>query len=108
MVRNGNKGSFLDDSFVKPENSQRNLNQGQTVPRIEGEKSFLEMEDLYRNSSEEMFLKYFMETSNVMPAPSMEMLGFKNLSHNFRHADSEELFKSWLTNGEARGALFPS
>jgi hypothetical protein len=105
MVRNGNQGSFTDDSFVKPESSQRNFNQGQTVPRIEGEKSFLEMDDLYRNSSEEMFLKYFMETSNGMPAPSMEMLGFKNLSHNFRHADSEELFRSWLTNGEARGAL---
>ncbi|KAJ6327035.1 hypothetical protein OIU78_014007 [Salix suchowensis] len=29
----------------------------------------------------------------------MEMLGFKNLSQNIR-TDSEELFKSWLTNGE--------
>lgn len=98
----------MDDSFVKPESSLRNLNQGQTVPRIEGEKSFLEMEDLYRNSSEEMFLKYFMEASNVMPEPSMEMLGFKNLSHNFRHADSEELFKSWLTNGENNSNNSPS
>ncbi|XP_062146386.1 protein CYCLOPS-like isoform X2 [Alnus glutinosa] len=108
MVRNGNQGSFTDDSFVKPESSQRNFNQGQTVPRIEGEKSFLEMDDLYRNSSEEMFLKYFMETSNGMPAPSMEMLGFKNLSHNFRHADSEELFRSWLTNGENNSNNSPS
>ncbi|XP_040990664.1 protein CYCLOPS-like isoform X1 [Juglans microcarpa x Juglans regia] len=58
------------------------------------------MEDLYRNSSEEIFLKYFMESSNGVPAPSMEMLGFKNLSQSFRHADSEELFKCWLTNGE--------
>lgn len=63
------------------------------------------MEDLYRNSSEEIFLKYFMESSNGVPAPSMEMLGFKNLSQSFRHADSEELFKCWLTNGEASGAF---
>ncbi|KAG7952687.1 hypothetical protein I3843_12G071300 [Carya illinoinensis] len=58
------------------------------------------MEDLYRNSSEEIFLKYFMESSTGVPAPSMEILGFKNLSQSFRHADSEELFKCWLTNGE--------
>jgi hypothetical protein len=57
--------------------------------------------DLYRNSSEELFLKSLMETSIGMPVPAMEMLGFNNLSHNFR-TDSEELFKSWLTNGEAR------
>eukprot|EP00258_Populus_trichocarpa_P050462 XP_024466481.1 uncharacterized protein LOC112328975 [Populus trichocarpa] len=55
--------------------------------------------DLYRNSSEELFLKSLMETSIGMPVPPMEMLGFNNLSHNFR-TDSEELFKSWLTNGE--------
>ncbi|KAJ6703839.1 PROTEIN CYCLOPS [Salix viminalis] len=54
---------------------------------------------LYRNSSEELFLRSLMETSVGMPAPTMEMLGFKNLSQNIR-ADSEELFKSWLTNGE--------
>ncbi|KAJ0112863.1 hypothetical protein Patl1_02619 [Pistacia atlantica] len=56
--------------------------------------------DLYRNTSEEMFLKSLMETSMGMPAPTMEMLGFKNLSQTLR-TDSEELFKSWLTNGEA-------
>lgn len=55
----------------------------------------------YRNSSEEMFLKALMESSAGMPIPTMEMLGFKNLSQNFR-TDSEELFKSWLTNAEAR------
>ncbi|XP_030535406.1 protein CYCLOPS-like isoform X2 [Rhodamnia argentea] len=53
----------------------------------------------YRNSSEEMFLKALMESSVGMPIPTMEMLGFKNLSQNFR-TDSEELFKSWLTNAE--------
>ncbi|CAI0441889.1 unnamed protein product, partial [Linum tenue] len=54
--------------------------------------------DLYRNTSEEMFIKSLMESSIGMPAPTMEMLGFKNLHHNFR-TDSEELFKSWLTTG---------
>uniref|UniRef100_A0A7N0UH00 Protein CYCLOPS n=1 Tax=Kalanchoe fedtschenkoi TaxID=63787 RepID=A0A7N0UH00_KALFE len=56
--------------------------------------------DMFRNSSEEMFLKTMMDSSVGMPAPTMEMLGFKNLSQNFR-VDSEELFKSWLTNGES-------
>lgn len=56
--------------------------------------------DMYRNSSEELFLKLLMESSVGMPAPTMEMLGFKNLSQSFR-TDSEELFKSWLKNGEA-------
>lgn len=56
--------------------------------------------ELYRNSSEEMFLKSLMETSIGMPAPTMEMLGFKNISQTLR-TDSEELFKSWLINGEA-------
>ncbi|CAK9149363.1 unnamed protein product [Ilex paraguariensis] len=55
--------------------------------------------DFYRNTSEELFIKTMMEGSIGMPAPTMEMLGFKNLSNNFR-TDSEELFKSWLTNGE--------
>ncbi|XP_021287379.1 uncharacterized protein LOC110418878 [Herrania umbratica] len=58
--------------------------------------------DFYRNSSEELFLKSLMESSIGMPVPTMEMLGFKNLSQNFR-ADSEELFRSWLTNGENQG-----
>ncbi|KAK1273464.1 hypothetical protein QJS04_geneDACA012224 [Acorus gramineus] len=56
--------------------------------------------DLYRNSSEELFLKSLMESSVGMP--SMEMLGFKNISQPFR-VDSEELFDSWLNNGEING-----
>ncbi|KAK6934881.1 hypothetical protein RJ641_035036 [Dillenia turbinata] len=56
--------------------------------------------DFYRNTSEELLLKSLMDTSIGMPIPTMEMLEFKNLSQNFR-TDSEELFKSWLTNGEA-------
>ncbi|XP_022736020.1 uncharacterized protein LOC111289326 [Durio zibethinus] len=60
----------------------------------------IQFSDFYRNSSEELFLKSLMETSIGMPVPTMEMMGFKNLSQNFR-ADSEELFRSWLTNGEA-------
>ncbi|RDX60229.1 hypothetical protein CR513_61644 [Mucuna pruriens] len=55
---------------------------------------------LYKNSSEELFLKTVMDSPIGMPVPSMEMLGFKNISQSFR-ADSEELFKRWLTNGEA-------
>ncbi|KAL2544353.1 uncharacterized protein Fot_13586 [Forsythia ovata] len=58
--------------------------------------------EFYRNTSEEMFIKTMMESSIGMPAPTMEMLGFKNFSQNFR-TDSEELFKSWLTNGENNG-----
>ncbi|KAI3468537.1 hypothetical protein Pfo_025200 [Paulownia fortunei] len=56
--------------------------------------------EFYRNTSKELFIKTMMESSIGMPAPTMEMLGFKNLTQNFR-TDSEELFKSWLTNGEA-------
>ncbi|XP_059642784.1 protein CYCLOPS-like [Cornus florida] len=58
--------------------------------------------DFDRNTSEELFLKSLMENSVGMPVPTMEMLGFKNLPHNVR-TDSEELFKSWLTNGENHG-----
>ncbi|KAG5007870.1 hypothetical protein JHK85_026412 [Glycine max] len=47
---------------------------------------------LYKNSSEELFLKTVMESPIGMPVPTMEMLGFKNVSQSFR-ADSEELFK---------------
>ncbi|KAI4343311.1 hypothetical protein MLD38_027833 [Melastoma candidum] len=60
----------------------------------------------YRNTSEEMFLKALMESPVGMPVPSMETLGFKNLSHNLR-TDSEELFKSWLTNAENHGTNPP-
>lgn len=56
--------------------------------------------DLYRNSSEELFLKTMMESPIGMPVPTLEMLGFKSASQNLR-TDSEELFKRWLTNGEA-------
>lgn len=56
---------------------------------------------LYKNSSEELFLKTVMESPIGMPVPTMEMLGFKTVSQSFR-TDSEELFKRWLTNGEAR------
>ena len=58
------------------------------------------LSDLYRNSSEELFLRSYMESSVGISVPTVDMLGFKNLSQNFR-TDSEELFKSWLTNGEA-------
>ncbi|XP_071705458.1 protein CYCLOPS-like [Rutidosis leptorrhynchoides] len=60
--------------------------------------------DLYRNTSEDMFITTLMESPVGMPAPTMEMLGFKNItnSNNFR-ADSEELFKNWLTTGENQG-----
>ncbi|KAJ0936875.1 putative transcription factor bZIP family [Helianthus annuus] len=58
--------------------------------------------DLYRNTSEEMFIRTLMESSVGLPAPTMENLGFKNLSNNLR-VDSEELFKSWLTTGENQG-----
>lgn len=56
--------------------------------------------EFYRNTSEELFIKTMMESPVGIPAPTMEMLGFKNLTQSFR-TDSEELFKSWLTNGEA-------
>ncbi|XP_076935816.1 protein CYCLOPS-like [Bidens hawaiensis] len=58
--------------------------------------------DLYRNTSEDMFIRTLIESSVGLPAPTMENLGFKNLSNNFR-ADSEELFKSWLTTAENQG-----
>lgn len=60
------------------------------------------LSELYRNTSEELFIRSMMENSIAMPAaaPSMDMLGFRNLSQSFR-TDSEELFKSWLTCGEA-------
>lgn len=62
--------------------------------------------ELYRNSSEEMFLKTLMESSIGMPAPAMESLGLKNISQNFR-ADSEELFNTWLMNAEASDQPLP-
>lgn len=56
--------------------------------------------DMYRNTSEELFIKTMMEGSMGMPAPTMEMLGFKNLSQSYR-GDSEELFKNWLNPPES-------
>ncbi|CAN4128020.1 unnamed protein product [Withania somnifera] len=59
--------------------------------------------DFYRNTSEELFIRTMMENSVGVPVPSMEMLGFRNISHSLR-TDSEELFKSWLTNAENNGS----
>ncbi|KAG6397185.1 hypothetical protein SASPL_143350 [Salvia splendens] len=61
--------------------------------------------EFYRNTSEELLIKMMMESPVGIPAPTMEMLGFKNLTQSFR-TDSEELFKSWLTNGEASSYFF--
>lgn len=113
MINDECKGYSANDYFLKPKNIEQSqsLFQTPTVPRSEGERSFMEMEgrglsELYRNSSEELFLRSYMESTNiVMPAgPAIDMLGFKNLSQNLR-TDSEELFKSWLTNGEASSCL---
>ncbi|KAG9159148.1 hypothetical protein Leryth_026887 [Lithospermum erythrorhizon] len=59
--------------------------------------------DYDRNTTEELFIKCMMETPVGIAPPTMEMLGFRNLSHSFR-TDSEELFKSWLKNGEITGS----
>ena len=106
MVNDGNEGSLPGDSFLKPGSTKQSFDSYQLHPshRSSGEKSAMETEgrqfsDFYRNSSEELFLKSLMESSIGMPVPTMEMLGFKNLSQNFR-TDSEELFRSWLTNEE--------
>lgn len=107
MVDDGILGSLTADSLVKRGSSRQNISsyQSQAGQIIEGEKSLMETEgrvfsDFSRNSSEELFLKSLMESSVGMPVPAMDMVGFKNLPQNFR-TDSEELFKSWLTNGEA-------
>ncbi|CAN6712102.1 unnamed protein product [Malus baccata var. baccata] len=89
MVDEGIKGSSVNNSFVKPESSRQKL-------KMEGRR----LSDFYRNTSEELILRSYIESPVAMPLPTMEILGFKNLSQNFR-TDSEELFKSWLTNGEA-------
>nr|GLL44356.1 uncharacterized protein LOC109177441 isoform X1 [Ipomoea trifida] len=59
--------------------------------------------ELYRNTSEELFIRTMMENSITMPAPTIDMLSFRNLSQSFR-TDSEELFKTWLTCGENNGS----
>ncbi|OAY80740.1 hypothetical protein ACMD2_09653 [Ananas comosus] len=52
--------------------------------------------DLFRNSTEEMFLKSVMENPIGASAPtSVEMLGFRE--------DSEKLFNSWLMSAEIPG-----
>ncbi|ONI05703.1 hypothetical protein PRUPE_5G020000 [Prunus persica] len=103
MVNEGNKGSSVNDSFMKPESSRQNIInsfEGQVLARSEGQQmEGRGLSDFYRNTSEELILRSFMESSVATPLPTMEMLGFKNLSQNFR-TDSEELFKSWLTTGE--------
>ncbi|KAG6408250.1 hypothetical protein SASPL_131254 [Salvia splendens] len=40
--------------------------------------------EFYRNTSEEMFIKTMMESPVGLAAPTMEMLGFKNLTQSFR------------------------
>ncbi|XP_059275516.1 protein CYCLOPS-like isoform X1 [Lycium ferocissimum] len=59
--------------------------------------------DFCRNTSEELFIRTMMENSVGVPVPTMEMLGFRNISHSLR-TDSEELFKSWLTSAENNGS----
>lgn len=59
--------------------------------------------DFYRNTSEELFIRTVMENSVGVPVPTMEMLGFRNISHSLR-TNSEELFKSWLTSAENNGS----
>ncbi|PPR87576.1 hypothetical protein GOBAR_AA33107 [Gossypium barbadense] len=113
MVNDGKEGSLPSDSLLKPGSSNKQSFESYQLPpshRSYGEKSGMETEgrqfsDFYRNSSEELFIKSLMESPMGMPVPNMEMLGFKNLSQNFR-ADSEELFRSWLTNGEARNFYY--
>ncbi|CAB4278995.1 unnamed protein product [Prunus armeniaca] len=89
---------------MKPESSRQNIInsfEGQVLARSEGQQmEGRGLSDFYRNTSEELILRSYMESSVATPLPTMEMLGFKNLSQNFR-TDSEELFKSWLTTGEA-------
>ncbi|KAJ8754402.1 hypothetical protein K2173_002853 [Erythroxylum novogranatense] len=108
MVNDGNQGRLVDDSFVKSESEgehYRSFHQWGEGEKIQMDTQGSGFSDMYRNTSEELFIKSLMETSIGMSAPTMEMLGFKNLSQNLR-TDSEELFKSWLTNGETN--VYPS
>lgn len=105
----GNENGFMNNSFHKEGESHRNSrlpqaqahHQGNTEKRHIMETLDRGYSDLYRNSSEEIVLKSLMENPMGISAPSMEMLGFKNISQTLR-GDSEELFNSWLLNGEAR------
>lgn len=58
------------------------------------------LSELLRSTTEEILIKSMMDNSIGNAVPNMEMLGFKNIMQPFR-ADNEELFNSWLTNGEA-------
>lgn len=58
------------------------------------------LSELLRSTTEEILIKSMMDNSIENAVPNMEMLGFKNIMQPFR-ADNEELFNSWLTNGEA-------
>lgn len=109
MIEDGNGKGLKTDYFQNTGSSSSNQNpnpvRSQPSQSSDPEKNFMEMEgrvysDLYRNSSEELFLKSLMESSIGMAAPNMETLGFKNLSQTLR-VDSQELFNNWLTNGEA-------
>lgn len=111
MVLDGDWRSSMNNSLIQMEGDNHQnpnyLDSHQVVQRSDKEKSFMEIEgrgisEFLRNSSEEIFLKSLIEGSLGMPTPTMEMLGFKNLSQSFR-ADSEELFNSWLNNGEING-----
>ncbi|KAG9452874.1 hypothetical protein H6P81_005778 [Aristolochia fimbriata] len=112
MIEDGSENELVSDSSQLAEIKYQNPSplQSQSFQRsAAAEKIFMEtvgrtFSDLYRNSSEEIFLKTLMEGSIGMAAPTMETLGFKNLSQTFR-ADSEELFNSWLTNGEINGSI---
>ncbi|KAI3961516.1 hypothetical protein MKX01_001252 [Papaver californicum] len=111
MVLDGVWRSSMNNSPIQMEGDNHQnpnyVDSHQVVQRSDKEKNFMEIEgrgisEFLRNSSEEIFLKSMIEGSLGMPTPTMEMLGFKNLSQRFR-ADSEELFNSWLNNGEING-----
>ncbi|KAI3983833.1 hypothetical protein MKX01_011541 [Papaver californicum] len=113
MVLDGDWRSSMNNSLIQMEGDNHQnpnyLDSHQVVQRSDKEKSFMEIEgrgisEFLRNSSEEIFLKSMIEGSlgTPTPTPTMEMLGFMNLSQSF-HADSEELFNSWLNNGEING-----
>ncbi|KAM0945700.1 putative protein CYCLOPS [Dioscorea sansibarensis] len=110
MNGNGNENGFMNNSLHRGGGSHHSSRLPQAQAHQQGniEKRHI-MEtlergysDLYRNSSEEIVLKSLMENPMGISAPSMEMLGFKNISQTLR-GDSEELFNSWLLNGEIPG-----
>ncbi|CAD6337984.1 unnamed protein product [Miscanthus lutarioriparius] len=62
------------------------------------------LSDLFRNTSEEIFLKAVMENSmGVAAAPSMEMLGFKNMSQGFGSVNNRPRQPSRLSSEAAAG-----